>query len=327
MRDRRRGFRRGTRTTPARAGSLEIAAVRLGRLGDLVMVEPALRWLSATPHVRLKLVTDPHYVDAFARALPEVEITTEVGSPDLVLDLHRVAASRRLRRGHPWLGVGKEDVRRRLRVLAPQLPVMPRFSWPERHMDAAERGMRQLGIVPGPRPTPVPRFGPFGAREPGLLGLVPGAGHATKQWPVERFAALAEAWSGPLVVFGSEEERSLAAAVGADVWPAPSLTGLFEGLSRCAAVVAGDTGPLHVAGALGAVPIGLFGPTPTDTGFWVWDETGVALRTGSGCSPCSLHGSAVCPKRHHRCLADLSVEAVLEAVRAAVPEQPEDRCA
>lgn len=327
MRDRRIGARRGRRSVPDRAGAVEFAAIRLGRLGDLVMVEPALRWLSATPRARVRLVTEPRYVETFAAALPGIAVTSEVGEPALVLDLHRVAASRRLRRGHLWLGVDKEDVRRRLRVLAPQWPLTTRFTWPERHMDAAERAMRQLGVVPGPRPTPVPRLLAAGVREPGVLGLAPGAGHANKQWPVARFAELAARWPGDVVVFGSDEERALAAAVGAPFAEDTSLSGLIGGLSRCDVVVAGDTGTLHVAGALGCSVVGLFGPTPTDTGFWVWEGQGTALRTGLGCSPCSLHGAAVCPKEHHRCLADLPVDAVLAAALDLASDLPDDRCA
>lgn len=301
--------------------------VRLGRLGDLVMVEPALRWLAATPRVRFKLVTDPHYVEALATAMPNVPVTTELGHPDLVLDLHRTAASRRLRRGHRWVGVDKEDVRRRLRVLAPHVPLAPRFSWPERHMDAAERALRQIGVVPGPRPTPRPHFAGGSPPVSGLLGLVPGAGHRTKRWPVEHFAAVATAWPGRVILFASEEERPLADAVGAEVWPDPSLSGLFRGLSQCEVVVAGDTGPLHVAGALGVAPVGLFGPTPTDTGFWVWEGQGTALSPDIGCAPCSLHGGPTCPRRHHRCLIDRSPDSVLAAAHALLGDRPEDRCA
>jgi ADP-heptose:LPS heptosyltransferase len=306
---------------------VEVAVLRLGRLGDLVMVQPALQWLADTRGVRVRLVTDAHYIEAWSAAVPHVAVTSELGSPDLVLDLHRVAASRRLRRGHRWLGVDKEAVRRRLRVLAPGMPVRIRRSWPERHMDAAERAMRQLRIVPGPRPAPIPRLRAGGPREPGLLGLVPGAGHATKRWPTERFDELAARWPGRTVVFGSEAERPLLRSIRAEAWPDCSLTGLIDGLSRCEVVVAGDTGPLHVAGAVGCRVVGLFGPTPTDTGFWVWGGQGTAVGTGLGCSPCSLHGGAVCPRRHHRCLVDLPVDVVFAAALQELQRRPGDRCA
>ncbi len=322
--------RRGERPRDARERSVSIDVLRFGRLGDLVMVEPALRWLAATPGVRVRLVTDARYAGALGRAWPDVEVTSEVGTPDLVLDLHRVAASRRARRGHRWIGVAKEDVRRRLRIVAPDAAARwrPRWTWPERHLDAAARAMRTLGVVPGPTPSPRPAIAPRAPAEAGRLGLVLGAGHATKQWSPARFAALAAAWDGPVSVFAGPGEDALvgayaAAAGGESAGPAPgalpgdlSLDGLIDGLSRCEVVVAGDTGPLHVAGALGRRVVGLFGPTPTDTGFWIWGGQGTALTPELPCAPCSLHGGAACPKRHHRCLGDLAPEVVFAAAEA-----------
>lgn len=295
----------------------ELAVIRLGRLGDLVMVEPALRWLAASG-VAATLVTGEHYVPAFDRLLTGVSVVDPTRCPagGPMLDLHRVAASRRLRRGRRWLGVHKEDVRRRLRVLAPWTGLRPRRDWPERHLDAAARAMTWMGVEAAPRPLPVPRLPAAVDAEPGTLGVSPGAGHAAKQWPVDRWRELVRAWPGRVLVFGSPAESGLAASLGGELWPDPSLDGLVEGVCRCEAFVAADTGPLHLAGALGRRVVGLFGPTPTDTGFWVWAGQGTAITpVGLGCAPCSLHGRERCPRRHHRCLVDLTAEVVLDALR------------
>ena len=294
----------------------EVVAIRLGRLGDLVMVEPALRWLAASG-VDVTLVTAGHYAATFARLLPGVRVVPPAALPPtgLLLDLHRVAASRRLRRGRRWLGVRKEDLRRRLRVLAPSVGLRPRFDWPGRHLQAARRALTLLGIEPADRPAALPMVAPVAEVEPGTLGISPGAGHAAKRWPVERWRELVASWPGRALVFGSPEESELVASVGGEAWPDPSLDGLVEGLSRCQVVVAGDTGPLHLAGALGRRVVGLFGPTPADTGFWVWGGQGTVLAPRDlSCAPCSLHGRERCPRRHHACLADLRAEHVLEAI-------------
>jgi hypothetical protein len=294
----------------------EVVALRLGRLGDLVMVEPALRWLVASG-VSVTLVTSAHYVGTFDRLLADVHVVPPAGMPDrgLVLDLHRVAGSRRLRRGRDWIGVGKEDLRRRLRVLAPCLGLRPRLDWPGRHLQAASRALEALGLSESPMPAPLPRLPADAAPEQGTLGISPGAGHAAKQWPVVRWRELVQRWPGRVLVFGSPDEAELVAAVGGEAWPDPSLAGLVEGLSRCEAVVAGDTGPLHLAGALGRRVVGLFGPTPVDTGFWVWGDRGEAIvPLARPCAPCSLHGRDRCPRRHHACLAELTADRVLEAL-------------
>ncbi len=297
-----------------------IAVLRLGRLGDLVMTEPALRWLATTPGVEVDLVTDPAYVGVFSRLLDGVRVlpSSREIEADFVLDLHGVNRSRRLRAGRRGLCVSKEGLRRRLSVLAPALGLQARLTWPERHLLAAERALGELGIRPGKRPEPTPCFAPWGSREPGLLGVSPGAGWDTKRWPVEHFRELLALWPGPSVVFGAADEQELVASVGGEVWGDSSLVGLAAGLSRCGVVVAGDTGPLHLGAALGARVVALFGPTPVNTGFWTWESQGSLLRAEDlSCSPCSMHGRRSCPRGHHRCMRALSPSRVAEAARCA----------
>lgn len=293
----------------------QLAVLRLGKLGDLVMVEPALRWAAACEGLGVTLVTDSHYASTFARLLEGVEVKTTLEHPDLVLDLHRVHRSRLLRRGRPWVGVAKEDIRRRLLVRAPALGVRPKRSWPERHLEAMSRALARLGVDAPPPPPAAPRLRAPRAPLSRRLGLVLGAGWPTKRWPARHWEGLASGWRGEVVAFVGPGEEGLAAEAGLRAWPDTSLDGLVEGLSSCEVVVSGDTGPLHLAGALGCRVVGLFGPTSTETGFWVWQEQGQALRVGDlSCSPCSLHGSDVCPRGHHRCLEDLQPAAVVDAL-------------
>ncbi len=125
-------------------------------------------------------------------------------------------------------------------------------------------------------------------------------------------------WDGDAVVLAAPDELALARQIGAPIWDRTDLQGLVDGLSSCEVVVAGDTGPLHLAAALGRRVVGLFGPTPLDTGFWIWGQQGEAIRrSGLDCMPCSLHGSETCPRGHHRCLSELDSATVLEGVRCA----------
>jgi ADP-heptose:LPS heptosyltransferase len=296
--------------------SADLTVLRLGMLGDLVMTEPALSWLAARDGLAVTLVTEPRYVETFDRLLPGVRVAPpgQAPSADLVLDLHRVHRSRRLREGRPWVGVAKEDLRRRALLVRPRLPIRPRRTWPERHIEAAARALRRLGQEPGERPEPIPRLPADAPREAGLLGISPGAGHEAKRWPAPRWRELVEAWPGRVVGFGAPDEADLVAATGAEPWPDPTLGGLVDGLSRCEVVVAADTGPLHLAAALGARVVGVFGPTPVEAGFWVWAGQGrVVRRAAPSCSPCSLHGAVACRRRRFACMTDLPASAVLEA--------------
>jgi heptosyltransferase-1 len=111
------------------------------------------------------------------------------------------------------------------------------------------------------------------AQPPVLLN--PGAGWASKRWPVERFAATARALhrrrnETTVVVWAGDAERDMAERIaaesfGAAVVAAPTTLQDFGELCRLARlVISGDTGPLHLAAAVGTPCVGLFGPVPAE---------------------------------------------------------------
>jgi len=90
---------------------------------------------------------------------------------------------------------------------------------------------------------------------------------------------------------------------------APSLPGLAACLAACEAVVANDSGPLHLAAAVGTRCLGLYGPVDPK---WSAPRSprAEALYRGLDCSPCF---AKVCPLGHHDCLKGMTVESVLQA--------------
>jgi lipopolysaccharide heptosyltransferase I len=103
-----------------------------------------------------------------------------------------------------------------------------------------------------------------------LVVLNPGAGREAKRWPIGHFAILArrlahEAAAQVVVSWGPGEEPAARAIVRdappALLAPPTDLDALLALLRRASVVVAGDTGPLHMAAALGTPCVGLYGPT------------------------------------------------------------------
>jgi heptosyltransferase-2 len=143
----------------------------------------------------------------------------------------------------------------------------------------------------------------------------------SKLWPPDRMAALAAALEGegtPVVFLGSPAAAPLLADVAR--WlpgPVRSLVGRDHAallpalLAELGCLVSPDSGPAHVAAAVGVPVVALFGPTdprltaPTGDGH-------AALWRRPPCAPCFLPR---CPI-DHRCLRDLGVAEVLAAVRA-----------
>jgi heptosyltransferase-1 len=99
--------------------------------------------------------------------------------------------------------------------------------------------------------------------------LNPGAGWGAKQWPAERYGyvarQLAQCGLKSLVNFGPGEEdlagATEAASAGAAEGIACSLTELIALTRRARMFIGGDTGPMHLAAAMGVPVVGIFGPT------------------------------------------------------------------
>lgn len=103
-------------------------------------------------------------------------------------------------------------------------------------------------------PVPVPGY-------ENSIVLLPGAGKANKLWPVERFRELAKRIGPRAVAAWGPGERELAEAIRARMAPPTNLRELAGLLKSADVVIGGDTGPLHLADALGTKVIGLYGPT------------------------------------------------------------------
>jgi heptosyltransferase-1 len=106
---------------------------------------------------------------------------------------------------------------------------------------------------------------PGGCRPLALIN--PGAGWGAKRWPPERYAAVARGLAGRgmhVLVNAGPGEEALAETIvagAAAIMVRASLDQLIALTRRIALCVAGDTGPLHLACALGRPVVGVYGPT------------------------------------------------------------------
>ena len=168
----------------------------------------------------------------------------------------------------------------------------------------------------------------------GLVGLFPGSNATARRWPVERFSAVARTLlhrGVPVVVLGGAGERALtaAAASGApgavDLGGETDLRGLAAILSLCNLVVTNDTGPMHLAGAVGVPTVTLWGPSDpgevAPPGPRHLCVTGAALR----CKPCLKNAcprsgvGTVLPRAEEECMRLIEVDQVVSAIDGLTP--------
>ena len=148
--------------------------------------------------------------------------------------------------------------------------------------------------------------------------LMPGTNWPTKMWPVEKFAGLVaplrERFGLESVVAGGPDTVDLASKMpgGTNLAGKTNLRQLVALLEKADLVVANDSGPMHIAAALGRPLVTPYGPTnPVRTG--PYNRADTVLRLDIPCSPCYSRRCA-----HQSCLQWIGVESVLALAREQV---------
>lgn len=154
---------------------------------------------------------------------------------------------------------------------------------------------------------------------PQLVALCPTSAFGpSKCWPSSKFSALAlelKKQRFQPYLLGAPSElaalKPMAEAAGGLPILLPGLPGLAACLAASGVVVANDSGPLHVAAAVGARCVGLYGPVDPK-----WSSPlshrAQLLYTAESCSPCF---QPVCPLGHHACMENISADSVFSAVQ------------
>jgi ADP-heptose:LPS heptosyltransferase len=155
----------------------------------------------------------------------------------------------------------------------------------------------------------------------------PGASVPARAWPAEHHRELVDALvaSGRrVVVTGSPDERDLTAVVAGpphpdvvDLGGRTSLAQLADVLAGAAAVVVGNTGPAHLAAAVGSAVVSLFSPVVPAVRWRPWCVPHVLL--GDQLAPCAGSRARECPVPGHPCLASVSPSDVLHALEQLAP--------
>ncbi|WHT15935.1 glycosyltransferase family 9 protein [Crossiella sp. CA-258035] len=155
---------------------------------------------------------------------------------------------------------------------------------------------------------------------PGYVVLHPGASVPARSWPPRRCAeAVAELVRDGhrVVVTGGPGETGLTAEVAGshalDLGGRTSFAELAGVLARAAAVVVGNTGPAHLAAAVGTPVVSLFAPVVPAIR---WAPHGPHVLLGDQWAPCRDSRARVCPVPGHPCLDGVPATAVAEAVRS-----------
>ncbi len=337
-------LRRRQRRPPPPSRVSRILVIRCDRLGDMALTTPALQDLRGhfrnaeitvlAPPAPLSLLAGHPAVDHRAplsgRRLP----ADFVGRFDLVVDFTpdetlRGALLARATRARFRLGFhafGRQacfslrgpraDPRRHVldlnRDLMVALGIEPRDRRPALHVTPDERGAAQA------------RLASLGAAAPRVV-VHPGGHYPSQRWPAERFAEIVTALTGRngaacIVVAGPDEQDLVRRICGAT--PDALATGplavreMMAVIASCDLFIGNNSGPLHLACALGLPTVSVMGPTDP-LRFAPRGPADRVVRRDLPCSPCQR---ARC--WHHTCLRSVEPEEILAQAEAALLTLP-----
>jgi ADP-heptose:LPS heptosyltransferase len=175
------------------------------------------------------------------------------------------------------------------------------------------------------RRDPAPAARPFPAP---YIVVHPGASVPARAWAPERCAELVQALADRgrnVAVTGAPSERALCAAVAGpprpevrDLAGTTSLAGLADVIDRAACIVVGNTGPAHLAAAVGTPVVSLYALTVPAVRWRPWAVPQSLLSVDVPCAGCRAR---VCPVEGHPCVGGLATAQVLDAVDALAPPE------
>jgi len=171
----------------------------------------------------------------------------------------------------------------------------------------------------------------YSAERP-LLVVAPGAQWANKRWTAEGFASASDTFctqSGAFtVLIGGAGDTDVCNSVQAHMKTKVlnlagklNLMGSASLLGKASMVFTNDTGMLHMAQAMKAPVVAVYGPTTRELGFFPLPENSRVAETVISCRPCTQKGLDACPKKHFRCMNDLKPEFVSKLAVELFKEQ------
>ncbi len=332
-------------------GPLKLCLLQTAFLGDCVLTLPLLKKIREVfPDAAVTVVTRPETAGVFAASGLAAEILEDrkKTAPSGLAEFRRLSGELRSRRFDAVI-IPHRSLRSALLAWYAGIPVrvgfsssagspllthkVP-FSW---LLHDLERNLALLsplaenlksafpGLKPpaGP-PQPSPSAG-------AAAGVNPGSAWPTKRWPAANWGRLvrrlADRTGAKVLIVGGPAERDWNAEIERLAGPEHclNLTGkttmpeLMEAIRPLKVFVSNDSGPMHIASALGVPAVGVFGPTTRELGFFPYGEANSVVETPLACRPCALHGSKKCPRGHFLCMRLLTVGEVFDAAASKLP--------
>ncbi len=329
---------------------MKFLIIRFSSIGDIVLTTPVIRCLkkqvvTAEVHYLTKLsfakvVEANPYIDKvhyLSNDLPGTIAALKEEDFDYVIDLHHNLRTQKVKKAlqKKTFSFNKLNLQKWL-LTALKINKLPAVHIVDRYLQTLESfGVKNDGagldyfISAGDavKENDIPT-----SHLAGYIGLVVGAAHNTKKYPLHKLEAFCKAIKHPVIVLGGKEDAAVGQALSAidpfKIYDACGKFNLNESadlVRRAKIVISNDTGLMHIAAAFKRPVISLWGNTVPAFGMYPYYGANYLSRqqkqpydilevNNLSCRPCSKIGYNKCPRGHFRCMEQIAVEEVLKAV-------------
>ena len=318
----------------------KLLIVRLSSLGDILLTTPLVRTIkNKYSGIEIDFVLRDEYQDVLRLNLHlrEVYIFHRDNDKnqklkeqlcdngyDLVLDLQNNFRSRKLLScfGDSTIGFKKNNLNKFLLVhfkinrLKDAQPIPDRYASVLDNFDLDDKGTELFTDNP-PNPKLI--------NNESLIGISPGSKHFTKMWPEEYYIKLGkilEKNEFKVILFGGSDDREICNRISSELSSAINLSNdndilqTAADMKMCRAIYCNDSGLMHTAASVGVPVITFFGSTVKEFGFTPYKSKNIILENNYlSCRPCTHIGRSSCPKKHFKCMKDISPQLAFEQLK------------
>jgi ADP-heptose:LPS heptosyltransferase len=318
----------------------KVLVIRFSSIGDIVLTSPVIRCikkqlLGATVHFLTKKVFLPvleanPYIDKIYSIETDVkEIMDRLHSEeyDYIIDLHHnlrtLQVKKDLRRrsySFPKLNIEKWLVVNLKIDRLPNIHIVDRYFETVKALNVNNDGQGLDHFIPIKDEVDINTL-PESHRK-GYIGIIIGAGHFTKQFPEHKLTSLCKKLNSPIVLLGGKEDaenaKRIEAAVGVNIFTACGKYSINQSASlvkQAKKIITNDTGLMHIASAFKKDIISIWGNTIPEFGMYPYmpgASSHIMEVKGLKCRPCSKLGYDACPKKHFKCMEQISEEQIIK---------------
>ena len=307
-----------------------ILIIRLSSLGDILLATPLVRSLKKKhPHILIDFLLREEYSDIY-KYNPYInklfaykrdnETPEEIMSIkyDLILDLQnniRSAGIRKKIKSERVTIFNKRTLDKLLLVKfkinrlkdAKQIPV--RYAEALNNFELDDEGLELF--IENKTPT-------ISKHKNRYIGFAPGSRHFTKMWPEDYYITIGKKLNEAgysIILFGGKDDRELCKRMSNEIPGSMDLSNDDDllmtavNMKECLALVCSDSGLMHTACAVKIPVLAFYGSTVREFGFTPFRNKNLILENNTlSCRPCSHIGRESCPKKHFKCMLEITPE-------------------